>query len=328
MARRPTPPHSKTSFHPPNDPATYRDLLLFEERLKTNAANLQRRKSRYQLFLGQLILVIGFLLSEVLLQTAFLTMPYKLVLQKALPEIYTVDKEVTPHPHLASGLLFVSVTTLVLFFASGMYSEKIAYANRYVPHANKALRNFNMYLNMRTPSLRSKISFNPLSFLFPRPAPIPPDSGSRQHSPTRANVERNSSIPISPIPPSSNPRGELIFSSRVDRPFRESYERYRSAFERKRDERERTAASKTWIGWIRLKMPWNKGYPPPAMYPAGTTPLRTPSSSLRGRASGSSGPTPTSSRRSSPMPGSSRSRTPPTRPPFPGGARNEGRGSE
>jgi hypothetical protein len=27
-------------------------------------------------------------------------------------------------------LLFVSVTTLVLFFASGMYSEKIAYANQ------------------------------------------------------------------------------------------------------------------------------------------------------------------------------------------------------
>jgi len=42
------PPRSKSSFGPPNDSATYRDLLLFEERLKTNAANLQRRKSRYQ----------------------------------------------------------------------------------------------------------------------------------------------------------------------------------------------------------------------------------------------------------------------------------------
>lgn len=36
------------SFSPSNDLATYRDLLLFEERLKTNAANLRRRKSRYQ----------------------------------------------------------------------------------------------------------------------------------------------------------------------------------------------------------------------------------------------------------------------------------------
>jgi hypothetical protein len=41
-------PGSRSSFCPPNDSATYRDLLLFEERLKTNAANLQRRKSRYQ----------------------------------------------------------------------------------------------------------------------------------------------------------------------------------------------------------------------------------------------------------------------------------------
>jgi len=36
------------SFFPPNDQATYRDLLLFEERLKTNALILNRRKSRYQ----------------------------------------------------------------------------------------------------------------------------------------------------------------------------------------------------------------------------------------------------------------------------------------
>jgi hypothetical protein len=38
---------SKSSFGLPNDSATYRNLFLFEEHLKTNAANLQRRKSRY-----------------------------------------------------------------------------------------------------------------------------------------------------------------------------------------------------------------------------------------------------------------------------------------
>lgn len=42
------PRSSKGSFSPPNDNATYKDLLLFEERLKINAASLQRRKSRYQ----------------------------------------------------------------------------------------------------------------------------------------------------------------------------------------------------------------------------------------------------------------------------------------
>jgi hypothetical protein len=47
MPPRSTPP-PKSSFYPQNDNTTYRDLLLFEERLKTNAASLQSRKSRYQ----------------------------------------------------------------------------------------------------------------------------------------------------------------------------------------------------------------------------------------------------------------------------------------
>jgi hypothetical protein len=81
-------------------------------------------------FLAQLLIAIAFLLSEVLLHTSFLTIPYKLVLQRALPEIYSDNTQVELHPYFASGLLFVSVTTLVLFFASGMYSEKIAYANQ------------------------------------------------------------------------------------------------------------------------------------------------------------------------------------------------------
>lgn len=76
------------------------------------------------------MIIIAFLLSEVLLQTNFLAIPYKFVLNKALPDVYTQNTPVQVHPYFASGLLFVSVTTLVLFFASGMYSEKIGYANR------------------------------------------------------------------------------------------------------------------------------------------------------------------------------------------------------
>ena len=82
------------------------------------------------MFLAQLLVVILFLLSEARLHTSFLTVPYKYVLRKTLPDIYTPDTEVALHPYVTSGLLFVSVTTLVLFFASGMYAEKIAYANR------------------------------------------------------------------------------------------------------------------------------------------------------------------------------------------------------
>ena len=86
----------------------------------------------FAVFLLQLLLVIAFLLSEVLLppSSSLLAVPYKFILQRLLPDIYNSETEITLHPYVASGLLFVNVTTLVLFFASGMYSEKIAYANK------------------------------------------------------------------------------------------------------------------------------------------------------------------------------------------------------
>lgn len=85
------------------------------------------------MFLFHLVLVIAFLLSEVLLQTSFLDVPYTYLLRRILPDVYGPVMGVKPHPYFASGLLFVAITTLLLVFASGMYSEKIAYANRYEP---------------------------------------------------------------------------------------------------------------------------------------------------------------------------------------------------
>ncbi|KAA1471965.1 hypothetical protein DENSPDRAFT_148486 [Dentipellis sp. KUC8613] len=303
MPRRSPLSPSKAPFFPSNDQATYRDLLLFEERLKTNAFQLNKRKSRYQIFMFQLIAVIIFLLCEVTLQTSFLSVPYRVLLRHTLPELYGPETDVRLHPYVAFGLLLVSVTTLVLFFASGMYSEKIGYANRYVTHANRSLRTFNMYLNTR--KAPRSFPLNPLSYLFPRPTP-PSHSATpsprRSPSPTKLGKRSSSTVPIPPIPPATNPRGELIFSSRVDRSFRESYERYRSTFERKRDERERIVAGRTWTGWIWLKMPWNR---PPAPAVEASTPTR-PGSGLRGRGAPPGG-SPNPSRRTTPVSGSSSS---------------------
>ncbi|KAI9444748.1 hypothetical protein H4582DRAFT_1911016 [Lactarius indigo] len=263
MPKKSTHSPSGSSFFPPNDQATYRDLLLFEERLKTNALTLNRRKSRYQFFLVQLIIAIIFLLCEVLLDTSFLSVPYQYFLRRTLPSVYRPESEVHLPPYVASGLLFVSVTTLLLFFATGLYSEKIGYANRYLPRVNRALRNFNMYLNMRQAPRRSP--FDPLSYLFPRPSfsgRSAPQNRARSASPTRLGKRSSSTVPMPSIPPTTNPRGELIFSSRVGRGFREAYERYRTAFERKRDERERQAAARTWSGWLLQKLPWNRPAPP------------------------------------------------------------------
>jgi hypothetical protein len=164
-----------------------------------------------------------------------------------------------------------------------------------------------MYLNVRKPPLSSRFPLNPLSLFFSRPRdPVP---FSRSPSPTRSSKSPSMSIPITPIPPAFNPRGELIFSSRVHPIFREAYERYRSNFERKREEREREELAKTWYGWAWLKLV--------RRYPTFAPPISggaIPASAKSSRA-GSSTPTvtPSPSRRSSPASprrGVSRSGTP------------------
>lgn len=54
------------------------------------------------------------------------------------------------------------------------------------------------------------------------------------------------------MPPTQNERGEIIFSSRVDAEFRDGYERYRRAFERKRREKleaQQQAQPSIWSSW-------------------------------------------------------------------------------
>lgn len=48
--------------------------------------------------------------------------------------------------YLYVGLLLVSITTIILFFATGMYTDQIAYAYKFIPQTNRALRPFNMFL--------------------------------------------------------------------------------------------------------------------------------------------------------------------------------------
>jgi hypothetical protein len=85
-------------------------------------------------FLFQLLALILFLVCEVFLQLNLLDIPFHLCLSRTFPTLYPPEEmaDTHVHPYVTLGLLSVSVTTLVLFFVSGMYSEKIAYANRSV----------------------------------------------------------------------------------------------------------------------------------------------------------------------------------------------------
>ncbi|CAE6534861.1 unnamed protein product [Rhizoctonia solani] len=299
------PPHNRSGFQPPNNATTFKDLLHFEERLKINAAMLKKRKRKYQAFLVQLILVILVLTSDVVLNTPFVASPINLMiphfdnririplliwwLDQPEQDISPITAPLHLHPYIIPGLWLVSVTTLILFFASGLYSEKISYANRYVPQANRALRNFNLHLNVHTQPIGPP---GPLKYLFPRPTPP-----STPTSATTAQTLRKGAIrkaQLNPIPPTTNPRGELIFSSRVDRPFREAYERYRSVWERKREEH-LAANRRAWLGWL-----WFTSNKP--------APVGTPGKD-RGRSTPTPGSSRTPSRRSSPAGGARKNRT-------------------
>jgi len=85
-------------------------------------------------FLFQLMALILFLVCEAFLQLNLLDIPFHFILLRTFPTLCSPEEmaEVHVHPYFTLGLLSVSVTTLVLFFASGMYSEKVAYANRFV----------------------------------------------------------------------------------------------------------------------------------------------------------------------------------------------------
>lgn len=118
----------------------------------------------------------------------------------------------------------------------------------------------NMHLNMRTastPYMRF-IPF-PFSILFPSstPAPVRPS--------TRLSATTGAPIPLPSIPPTKNPRGELIFSSRVERTFRDGYERYRALFERRRAERyHQLRASQTGLKGLWWRMLGYRRKKPPA----------------------------------------------------------------
>ncbi|PKI82700.1 hypothetical protein MVES_003538 [Malassezia vespertilionis] len=211
-------PRTVDEFPPAANAAVFRDLLIFEERLKQNAARLGARKQKYQAFLY-------------LLCTCILWAVYSLCYQ---PQ----DNVIIYYARL--GLVSVCCTMVMLFFASGIYAGRITAANKFVPQANRSLRNFNMLLNRDTNSRFSAwLAWIPFwQRIAPRAPPPFFDKGPartmRSKSPRAAFFRHNTA---SSIPQSGSSRGELVFSNRVTPHFREGYERYRGAFERKRKEK-------------------------------------------------------------------------------------------
>jgi hypothetical protein len=211
----------------------------------------------------------------------------------------TLRAKYTLGHYVYSALLLIATTTLVLFFATGMYSEKIVRAyksvtsdllccqlmalRRFVPQANRSLRPLNMHLNTRTSS-------GAFSWFMPeRPAKrgsaTSPVRSPREKSPSPRPTSPASRKPGQVMPPATNPRGELIFSNRVDAEFREGYEQYRAEWEQKRRKQKPVVAglpaqpSAPEIEPIRVRAPPPEGTPlsSRSTSPTSRSPSRSPS---------------------------------------------------
>lgn len=92
--------------------------------------HLARKLTSSTVFLFQLLAVITLLAAEVFLQIQLIPLLLKFVILKSLHVDHSEYFASEVHQYIETGLLLVAITTLVLFFASGLYEEKIAYANR------------------------------------------------------------------------------------------------------------------------------------------------------------------------------------------------------
>lgn len=255
-------------FTPAPTTAAFRDLLIFEERLKQNAARMQERKVKYQS--TSPIITKPFLLCYVFSSCGWDIAFYPVTLKCVVPS----DMQHVLVRYLRIGLLSIGCMMLFLFFASGLFADKITAAHKYVPirlltrfvpQANRSLQTFNLHLNMR------KISRKPawLSWL-----PIWRDATATQSTgpyknPTWYQREPRNAFPRNErrtfqisnpqnLPPARNERGEIVLSSRVNTEFREGYERYRNAFERKRREK-MEAQRRTQPGYFSSLWPFYRG---------------------------------------------------------------------
>ncbi|SAL96660.1 hypothetical protein [Absidia glauca] len=120
------------------DQVTYRDLVIFEERLRGNMIRLRKRKRKFEALLCCLLALLGYFFYAVF-----------------------VDPSKTFTNHLMNTMaLLVVAGSLVFFYRSGMYSEKIMYAAQFVPHCNRALSSFNLQFNRRGES--GELNFYPM----------------------------------------------------------------------------------------------------------------------------------------------------------------------
>jgi len=109
----------------PSQNQKYKDLLIFEERLKQNLHALKGRQHKHEALLGSNCLLIAVFSYFVLINRVHNLVVY----------------------YLCLICLVASISHFALFFLTGAYAEKIRTGKKYVPQCNRVLRSFNMHFN-------------------------------------------------------------------------------------------------------------------------------------------------------------------------------------
>lgn len=124
------------SVSPPSSPITQKfhtsvaqfvNLMFLES--DTSTLSILFFSVSLVVFLAKLLIILVISALDFLFDTRLLISPLNAFL-RYIPPPNGPCKPVTPHPYLAPGTLLIAGTTLFLFYASGMYSEKIALANK------------------------------------------------------------------------------------------------------------------------------------------------------------------------------------------------------
>jgi hypothetical protein len=79
--------------------------------------------------LVNLVVTIFVLASDIFLSTNLTLRPLNQLI-RSLPILGTTHEDIIPPLYVTQSAFLIAVTTLLLFYASGLYAEKIGYANR------------------------------------------------------------------------------------------------------------------------------------------------------------------------------------------------------
>ena len=107
------------------------DLILFEERIRLNAARIQTATWRWKVFL--VCLILSLLLASFLSLRVYLDASFTLRNRKTTPWQFVVL-------FLLAGLSF-------LFFVSGLFKQKLLHHSRFIAQCNRSLRIYNMQVD-------------------------------------------------------------------------------------------------------------------------------------------------------------------------------------